>query len=383
MAYKAFEEGQCRYNAIKNKKRWKVEFEEGYVLSDDRIKLTKDCLSDIDVLTEQIITRLARLIRWAEHDEVISNWKTQLEMDKQGRKPAGPSKDTFILQYGKVKGEQIYTEFNIKNAERAKKKSRFSIEYWINLGYSEEEAKEKLTEKNRKHSKKRWEEIKNSGIDTSLYTKSINPLSKEYVGYVGMSDDEIENQREMYLSKCIKGKDYYLDKYGEEKGTKLFEERQKKRMRTMLKNETGVFSNKKGLASSWSLQVFLPLCDWIHSLGFEQDSIQMGYDGYRGERWIRDPNNEGRYFLYDFTFLPLNCIIEYHGTRWHPKEDGTFAEKTHLKVSGKEKRKQDLYKKKLAEENGYKVLEIWSDEDKEQSINKCKEFLIEHGILKI
>lgn len=383
MAYKPFEDNQSRYEVIKTKKRWTKEFEDDFVLSQERIDLIERCLLDIEVLDEQSITRLARLIRWASDEEVITNWKEQLRITKEGRKGAGPSKEVFVLQYGKEKGIELYNEYVNKNSKQAKEKSCFGKQYWINQGYSEIEAKIKASEANRERSKRRWKKVRENHEDLSSYTKSINPLSKEFHGYAKMTANEMEGERKKYLSKCFRGKDFYIEKYGEIKGLELFKERQDRRYNTMLKNGTGVFSNNKGSASSWSLEIFLPLCEWIESIGYDKSDIQMGHEDYRGERWIRDSNDNNRYHLYDFTFLPLNCIIEYHGIKWHPKEDGKFVDGSPLKISGEEKRKQDVHKKTIAENHGYSVLEIWSDENQKDAINKCKEFLISNGIFKI
>lgn len=123
-AYKLFSEIKTsKYDYIKKKKRWKAEFEDGYELSDERISLVETCLEGVErIYDEWFITRLARLIRWADPEEVLSNWNQQLEYYRNGDRPKGsPSCEQFVLNYGKQKGTELFNEFTSKVSETNKK----------------------------------------------------------------------------------------------------------------------------------------------------------------------------------------------------------------------------------------------------------------------
>lgn len=73
-------------------------------------------------------------------------------------------------------------------------------------------------------------------------------------------------------------------------------------------------------------------------------------------------NDEQNYFMYDCCFRDINLIIEFQGTRFHPKslyEDWTAP---YASMGSKEDVwNRDVVKKQLAEKNGFTVLYIWSD----------------------
>lgn len=103
------------------------------------------------------------------------------------------------------------------------------------------------------------------------------------------------------------------------------------------------------------------------------DSENLGkvqfYDGVNNkEFWL--VNKDGNYLMYDCCFRDLKIIIEFQGTRFHPKnlqENWTAPFKS---MGTKEDVWQrDFAKKQLAEENGFTVLYIWGD-NVENDLNK-------------
>ena len=340
--------------------------------------LIKECLDSIVKIDELSISRLANLLFYVTEEELRIYWKNECDIQSGVVKRGKGSSNVDVLTglYGRKQAEVIANESKQRSSNNFRKEN--IINRYIKHGYSKEEAELKFIEEQRRKSNKRWDRLRTEGVDLSEYTKRINPICKEYVGYVGMSEDEVETERKIYLDRCRRDNQYYIDNYGEELAAKLLEERRTKRLNTMLDNGTGIFSTDKGTASKWSQKLFLPLVEWLKELGYNNEDIQMGLPEFRGERWIR--YDKSKYFLYDFCFLPTNVIIEYHGTRWHPLEDGSWYDDCHMSVCPIKERERDLYKKTLAENNGYKVLEIWSHEDIDDAIERCKEFIRLTGV---
>lgn len=378
MGYKLPKEydAESIYTYLSKKKRWVAVWGEE-IPSKEQKDLIKECMDMVSDLTETSITRLANLVKFATVEEVRKYWGEEAFMinNKLKRRPAGPSLENFVQIYGHKKGSELYEEYTNKRAEinNSNGGSVFCVSYYTQKGYSEADARKIIKERNSELANRRWDQIREQGICTTEYTRSLMPHSKDYRGYVGLSEEEAEALRQEALKNCIRDRAWYIETYGEEEAKIRLEDRRKRRYATMMKNGTGIFNNTKGMASSWSLALFLPLAEWLHGLGYTHKDIQMGLPEYRGERWIR--YGENKYYLYDFCFLPANVIIEYHGVEWHPKPDGTWVAGNPAGVDGKEKRKQDEHKLRVAKEAGYKIIEVWSDEDLDDAIERCKEFI--------
>jgi len=123
-------------------------------------------------------------------------------------------------------------------------------------------------------------------------------------------------------------------------------------------------------ASKESVLVFSKLYNLLDKLGIDYNDIYIG-EGNRNEYFIRDGNN---IYFYDFVIKSKKIIIEYNGVAFHPKYENieTFkpimTELTALELYNKQK-----YKIDLAKQNGFKVLEIWSDD--KNNIDKCIDFI--------
>ena len=99
--------------------------------------------------------------------------------------------------------------------------------------------------------------------------------------------------------------------------------------------------------------------------------------------------------FYDFCVPELKIIIEYHGERFHPNPKKLTKEEWEkwrcyilnnknkfktLILTADEKYKLDQQKKKLALDNGYSYLELWSSDSHKENWEKIKKFLKTKGI---
>ena len=204
------------------------------------------------------------------------------------------------------------------------------IKYWINKGYSYEEAKQKVSERQ------------------STFT----------------------------LEKCIA-------KYGEEEGTRRYTERQTKwSAKVEAMYQQGMFSKVPLTQNSSIFSKFEK--DMVDSIINELD-LDLDIDDincYRNSQFQLSNVNEecsNKIFSYDFKFE--NKIIEFNGDFWHMNPDMYDSDYSHpyTNLSAEEKWKIDEIKCQCAIENGYDVLTIWEseyNENRETTLQKCIAFLI-------
>lgn len=151
-----------------------------------------------------------------------------------------------------------------------------SLKYWLNKGYSEEEAKKKLSDR----------------------------------------------QRTFTLEKCIK-------KYGEELGIKVYNDRQMRWMNS-IKGNPNIPS--RGTFSYSSQALFLELELKRDNKNFESKFALNG-DNMNNEMKIDRPDGY-RYFI-DYCIPELKCIIEYDGKYWHEgKEEYDMKRMSYIKELG-------------------------------------------------
>jgi hypothetical protein len=125
---------------------------------------------------------------------------------------ATSSKEYFQHKYGK-NWEYYYKEYN-KN--RTNKSLKNKVEYWINKGFSKDEAEQKVKEIQSQRSKKAKEKLKKG--------EYFIPTQLQYWINKGFSEDEAklklsERQSTFSLDNLIK-------KYGEKEGKEIFNKRQ-------------------------------------------------------------------------------------------------------------------------------------------------------------
>lgn len=247
---------------------------------------------------------------------------------------------------------KIYGEENINKFYR--ERSHLCTEYWIKRGYTEEIAKQKISEIQVKNRQK----VKNKrNFKTIIYW-----IDKGY------SEDEAkkiisELQKTFSKEKCI-------EKYGEIEGLKRWKERQDKWQTSLHKSE------KLHVGFSKVSQELFKKID--KKLGKNDYTF---YGSKNHEYCIRD---NGVNYIYDFTDLENKKIIEFQGDIYHGNPI-LFEENDHPNPFKKDKTCRDLWdfdkkKAEVAIKNKFKIMHIWKKEyreNKTETINKCLNFLKE------
>lgn len=223
------------------------------------------------------------------------------------------------------------------------------LKYWLKKGYSEDEAKIKLKERQSTFSLEkciaRYGEIEGREVFNRRQEKWQNSLVNK------------PNYAEICKSRGMSYQDYVI-KYGEERAKEIMNAK--------------MFNFTK--ASKESLLVFIPLYKWLRKNNIiEKKEIFLGVSGSK-EFYLRD--NDVICF-FDFTIPTHHIIIEFNGIVFHPKtrdqEDFIHAYST--------KTKEELFdsyerKKELARNKDFSLLVIWSDETVENNLNMCKDFIL-------
>ena len=221
-----------------------------------------------------------------------------------------------IARFGELEGVKKWKERENKRSEAGKKGSA-NIQYWLNKGYSENEAKIKLSKR----------------------------------------------QSTFSLEKCI-------EKYGEEEGLIKFTERQIKWQKTLYKN-----GKLKSGYSEVSQELFYKLIEKVDI----NDINYFLFAKKGGEFVLSDDNGFYRYDFTDLKnkkIIEYNGD-DYHGNpNKYDKDD--YPNPFRKDLTAKDIWDKDERKKLIANNKGFEVLVVWDSEykkNKQEIIDECKKFL--------
>ena len=294
--------------------------------------------------------------------------------DEEGRKrfdnfrrKCSPSVDAQIEKYGEEEGIRRNKAFR----EKMKKRSFFSLNYWLDLFKGDFELAKRAqnlvqirdkkyfeTKYGRIEGKKRYKKMLclRKKQNTLLYQiekygdeegkkryKKMNELrsyknKEEFLGHDRYI--EINKSRAITLENMIK-------KYGEMEGIKrfsLWKQRLIKHLLSLSKGNEVVFQSKVSNNFFTELSKFIKNKKYIYT--------------NKNEYWINDNN---KIYFFDFFFLKTKKIIEFHGDFWHcnPKLYNYSYFHPKLKKTAQEIWNQQEIKNNIAKNMGFEVLEIW------------------------
>ena len=265
------------------------------------------------------------------------------------------TKEKIKIRKGRDKSEIYSAKLSIRR--RGAPNSCRTKEYWIKKGYNEEESILKVSELQRNSTLKR---SKDSYKNFSTKLKS----SVDYWSSKGYTKEESEILRQPYLTSK-NDLDSMIKRYGEKIGSEKYIQKINNYKKTMIEN----LPNKKqgGYVSFESKKFFIRLYRICRKIGIKRKDIYVGINGSR-EFFIRDEEskiNKGGFF--DFAIPTLKIIIEYNGTFWHAREKKDWRNPW---VDYNASITYDNYKKYLVEKRGYELYIVWSDDNKEESLQK-------------
>ena len=306
--------------------------------------------------------------------------------------------ETEFLKF-KEYSRELLKEQRIKHKGR-KDRTATQIGYWLKKGYSEEEAAEKLRERQltftlekciKKYGKEegrkryldrqiKWQETIKNKEDQSFHR--LKSMSLEMFIERGMTIDDYckhrknKDKSDEYLLR--KTKEYVISN-NLELNTETFNQYYYRFKRDLLKI--------RGFASRESLRYFIPLYKFCRRNWIERDDIMIGLSGSKEFTIVRDIPRKGkrghlfRAFRFDFTILSKKLIFEYNHIDFHPDPDimGEKFDDFTVPLSNmpaKEKYEYDKLKMRTAREHGYDLHIIWSHEDFEKQMKMAKELIL-------
>ncbi len=242
-----------------------------------------------------------------------------------------------------------------------KERSIWCVEYWLKKGYSENDAKNKI-------SKYQTELGKRNASKSKSDHKKNSVRCIEYWLKKGYSENDAKEkvakiQRTFTIEKCI-------EKYGEIEGLKKWKERQEKWQDSL---------NRIGFHQLGHSKISQELFNEILKKYPKEEKDFVFFEEKNKEYTLKNDNNF--YYRYDFCDLNKRKFIEFNGDIYHanPKmfkpsdKPNPFRNKT-----AEELWKIDEDKKTIAERNGFKEFVVWEKdyrENKEKIINECLNFL--------
>lgn len=238
------------------------------------------------------------------------------------------------------------------------------LEYYIQKGQSEEEAKQSLREEQLKRTAKlvAKEKANPELRKRRLWNQIEYWLERGYseeVGYQLMQ--EKFKERNLQTMKKLTKK-FINDGFIEEEAIQLAKESYKKRAAKIkqIKMDNKSFGWQK--ASKQSLKFFKPLMDYL-----DENKIEYYVGDENHNEWFIAKGAD-YFYSYDFCIPSMKIIIEYNGEHIHPNPNMSKAnwqkwKHCWTKESADVCRAKDQYKIDIAKEKGFNVIEVFESEE--------------------
>lgn len=318
------------------------------------------------------------LIHMAFGEEALNEYVANLKKTRVTSKEYWINKG-FSDEEALVKVKEIQSKRSLKNKKRGKcdketiisklgedkaaiffrEKSRFCIEYWLKRGYNEEDAQKNISSLQSKTAKMQDFSKKNTQSPRCIEYWMIRS---------GMTEEEAIKQVSEYQKTFTKEK--CIEKYGPEEGLKIWQNRQDKWQESLHKS--------KKLHVGYS-KISQTLFNEILKSYKPDEQDYVFYGSKNREYSIRENNTN---YIYDFTDLNKRKIIEFQGDIYHGNPDffqeNDIPNPYHKNKTAKDLWEFDEHKKQIAINNGFDVFIIWENkyrEDKEKILKDCLKFL--------
>lgn len=272
-----------------------------------------------------------------------------------------------------------------KHKELGTTRGGWSKKHFLELGYSDIEAELEVKKRAEQREKKMCQHRKHAKI-TGKY-KLYSPTCIEYYLNKGLSEDDAK--KELKKRQATNTIENYIKKYGEIDGVIKFKERNHnwslemerkyhngEYNRDSNKNGKGIqnrcFSNKE---KDLSISLFNILNKKINDFKFMSICT-----GTHEQYYIFD---SGKYYFYDIVFMynGKRKIIEFNGDYWH-MNPAIYNENDYnnsLKLKSKEIWNLFNHKLDIAKNKNFQTHIVWEmdwDKNKEDVINECINFLL-------
>lgn len=311
--------------------------------------------------------------------ETFNKKYSENEKRKINRMKAVNSLENCIRLYGEKQGLEIYNE-RIKSLSKNVSKAGFIERFGEDLGLEKyEQFCEGAQKQNtlegfiERYGKERGEKEYKKTSALKAYAHTKQGYRSRY-GY-NLGTKKFKERQEKWQKNIVDSRTQEeLDAMNKSKGKtfdELVQRHGQEKAELIIKRRLHKFS--AGTASKESLKLFIPIYKHLRrNCGLERTDVLWGIDG-SSEFSMTDGS---KFFLYDFTVPKLNLIIEYHGIVWHGRSENDNRISPYG-VPLKETFIRDQYKKRIAEQNGFDVIEVWSTDDPIETENTIKDIIDE------
>ena len=299
-------------------------------------------------------------------DNICHRWQ-------HGKTLHSSSLERFIIHFGDINGPTEYAKTN------QKKKAGLpnTIDYWVSLGYTVEDATKKITDVQTARSRR---------SPAAQPGSKLSHRSLDYWLNKGFPLDEA--MARVRQVQTTNGLQYYIDKYGLIDGEQKF------------KNRINKWQHSRKTNPNYKISCYM------QGHGFDQYVIRHGDDAerkwkeyktrfaHRGSKesavclapildWLIDNNVEynfgphnseyiivshKRAWYFDLTIPSLKVIVEYHGERFHPNpavlsiDEWNNWKNPYNNETAEVQHQRDCYKRQLAELHGFTYFEVYSSD---------------------
>lgn len=281
----------------------------------------------------------------------------------------------YVNSVSSVVGKEIWKRVK----SEGKTRGGWSKKHFLELGFTEEQAEIEV-KKRAKTREEKMEKHRKQHRESGDYKKFSNCCIEFYLerGYSQDEAEEILKQRQ-----ATNKLETYIKKYGEELGYEKFMERNKRWSENIEKRyKDGEFSKCPCSDFSLSSSKEMIFCEKLIKLlnQYIDDTYKIHINKKDDKQYVIF--SDGRRYFYDFVVTgKTKRIIEFNGDFWHmnPK----IYQPTDMNRV-KNKSAQELWdymeqKKRVAREQGFEIVEVWESDwkkDEQSVLEKCVNFII-------
>ena len=298
-------------------------------------------------------------------DSVLTtDYVCSVECKTERKKSIPPPVSILTVSYWTDRGyseEEAREKISIEQSSRSPRHPS----YWVKKGYTMEEATDKVSEVQKGNTQKRSEKYTHEEL------QAFTPWSTVYWLNLGYTEEEAREIKSKNAD--TQSLESYISRYGEEEGTLKYNELCNHRKETYtLEGSIARHGEEKG-EEIWANR-FSNRTDSKAAKNFFDSviaaipsgyNIHVGGDGKK-EFGVRNLENN-KYYLYDFVIPKLGVCVEFHGDYWHCNPNKYAADFFHPQSN---KYAADLWTydqlkiDTMTKYRGYETTVVWESEAK-------------------
>lgn len=338
-----------------------------------REKILNDVISenitskkDIERHIRDKLTLVSNHARHTKQYWILRGWSNEEAYIKSKENKQKNRKSVYSREFWLEKINPATNELYTTEEADFERNSRRPIrkEYWIKKGHGDAEATQLAKETKISNNKKGSEKSAESNIRRITSKRCIDYFTVR--GYSIEEAKKLVSKEQRYFSKEI-----CIEKYGKEKGLKIWQDRQDKWQGTLKSKHPEEIARINRLKLTKGISVSAAEKEILAEVRNAESTLIV-----TDQLTLSDSNK--KQYIYDIS--ANNKIIEYNGDFWHsnPKIYSADYVNPRTKLVASKKWKLDEEKIKFAQDRGYEVLVVWESDfkqNKEEVLKKCIQFL--------